>query len=150
MKKHNKILMSGLLLATVLFTALSCSDKNNNNNPVVTFEATLNGSSEVPPNNSTSTGAATLTYDTLAKTFDIIVTYTGIAPTAGHIHLGAPGVAGGVVFGFPDVSKSPIKYTSTVLTADQKNNLYTGQYYVNLHSTAFPNGEIRGQLVRKP
>lgn len=149
MKKYTKIFQATLILGTILFSALSC-DKNDDAKPVVTFQATLNGSSEVPPNNSTSTGVATLTYDTVAKKFDVVVTYTGIAPTAGHIHKGAPGVAGGVIFGFTDVSKSPFTYSSPVLTNDQKNDLYTGQYYVNLHSTAFPNGEIRGQLVRKP
>ncbi|HLP72550.1 MAG TPA: CHRD domain-containing protein [Bacteroidales bacterium] len=148
MKKHAKI-FPGLILAIVLFSAISC-DKNDKSNPVVTFQAALNGSSEVPPNTSTSTGTATLTYDTLAKKFDIVVSYNGIAPTAGHIHKAAPGVAGGVVFGFTDVSKSPFTYSSPVLTADQKNDLFTGQYYVNLHSTAFPDGEIRGQLVRTP
>ncbi len=148
MKTHIKLLQSGLVISAILFSVLSCN--KDNKNPVVTFQAALNGSSETPPNNSTSTGVATLTYDTVAKKFSVTVSYTGIAPTAGHIHKGAPGVPGGVVFGFTDVSKSPFTYSSPVLTDAQKNDLYTGNYYVNLHSAAYPEGEIRGQLVRQP
>lgn len=152
MKKSNNVFGKGLqlaILSLVVIMGISCN-KNNDNKPVVIFQATLNGSSEVPPNSSTSTGVATLTYDTIAKTFDIVVTYSGITPTASHIHKGLPGVSGGVVFGFTIPAASPITYTSPVLTNDQKNDLYTGQYYVNIHSTAFPAGEIRGQLIRKP
>ena len=140
------MLSSTLLI--LIFTSLSC--KSSKDNPVITFQATLNGMSEVPPNNSTSTGVATLTYDTVAKVFDIVVTYSGITPTASHIHKGAPGVAGGVVFGFTNPLTSPITYHSPVLTTVQQNDLYTGQYYVNIHSSAYPDGEIRGQLIRKP
>jgi hypothetical protein len=151
MKKYFRILQNSLLSSALLFlilTAISC--KSSKENPVITFQASLNGMSEVPPNNSTSTGVATLTYDTIAKKFDIVVTYNGITPTASHIHKGAPGVSGGVVFGFTNPLTSPITYTSPVLTPEQQNDLYTGQYYVNIHSSAFPNGEIRGQLIRKP
>lgn len=150
MKKRNIFLSGSLLLIMSVLMIAEFSCKKNDSSPIVTFQATLNGSSETPPNGSTSTGVATLTYDSLAKKFDIVVNYTGIAPTAGHIHKGAPGVAGGVIFGFTDVSKSPVRYSSPVLTDAQKNDLYTGQYYVNLHSAAFPAGEIRGQLVRQP
>jgi hypothetical protein len=135
----------------ILFvTSVSCKDDKEKENSILTFQAALNGMNEVPPNGSTSTGEATLTYDTLAKKFDIVVKYNGITPTAGHIHKGAPGIAGGVVFGFTNPLSSPITYSSPVLTDEQRNDLYSGQYYVNLHSSAFPNGEIRGQLVRVP
>ncbi len=131
-----------------MFIAISCKDDEDN--PVITFQASLNGMNEVPPNNSTSTGVATLTYDTIAKKFDIVVTFSGITPAAGHIHRAPAGVAGGVVFGFTNPLTSPFTYTSPVLTDAQQNDLYNGQYYVNIHSSAFPDGEIRGQLIRMP
>jgi hypothetical protein len=34
-----------------------------------------------------------------------------------------------------------------MVTAAQVTQLKAGQYYVNVHSTTFPGGEIRGQLV---
>src|SRR5512133_1719517 len=133
MKKHNYTLRNGLLssiLLVFIFTSISCKDDEEN--PVIKFQASLNGMSEVPPNNSTSTGVATLTYDTIAKKFDIVVTFNGITPTAAHIHKGAPGVPGGVVFGFTNPLTSPFTYSSPVLTDAQQNDLYTGQYYVNI------------------
>jgi len=153
MKKSKNIFRSGLLssiLLLFLVTAISCEDDEDDDNSVITFQASLNGMNEVPPNNSTSTGVATLTYDTIAKKFDVVVSLTGITPSAGHIHKGAPGVAGGVVFGFTNPLLSPFTYTSPVLTDAQENDLYTGQYYVNIHSSAYPDGEIRGQLIRMP
>ena len=117
------------------------------------FKATLNAASEVPTNSSTATGTATLTYNKDAKVFSVVVTYTGLTPTAGHIHKGAVGVSGGVIYPFTNVGVSPINYTSTTtftaLTADQEADLLGGLNYANLHTTAYPGGEIRGQLVKQ-
>lgn len=136
------------ITAFILLAAISCKDDEEES--IVEFQATLNGTSEVPPNNSVSSGRATLRYDTLAKKFDIQVTFNGVTPTGAHIHEGAPGVAGGVIFGFPNPVTSPINYSSPVLTDAQEAALFGGMYYVNIHSSAYPDGEIRGQLVRVP
>lgn len=114
-----------------------------------TFRANLDGFQETPPVPGTLAGgfakltlnpAGTLTYD--VRTF-------GLSATAAHIHLGAVGVAGGVVF--PLVG-GPVNFagTTAVLTAAQENNLRAGLYYVNVHTAAFPGGEIRGQIHLSP
>ena len=77
------------------------------------------------------------------------ITYIGVTPTAGHIHKGAVGVKGDVVYPFAAPLTSPIHYMSGVLTADQETDLMGGLNYVNLHTTAFPGGEIRGQLIKQ-
>ena len=113
------------------------------------FTATLNGASEAPnPTPSTATGAATLTYNKETKIFTVVVTFTGMTPNNGHIHKGAVGVAGPVVFPFSGVATSPITYTSGALTAEQEADLIGALYYVNLHSTTYTPGEIRGQLLK--
>jgi hypothetical protein len=80
------------------------------------------------------------------------VTFSGIttATTVAHIHMGAVGVAGNPVFTLEASGPftSPINYTSPALTASQISDLMANLYYVNIHSTAFPNGEIRGQLIK--
>ncbi|MDH3890273.1 MAG: CHRD domain-containing protein [candidate division Zixibacteria bacterium] len=63
----------------------------------------------------------------------------------GHIHLGAPGAVGPIRFVFSGLT-SPINET-WMLTAADVINFLAGDLYVNLHTTANPSGEIRGQLV---
>jgi len=115
--------------------------------PVTNFSATINGASEETPTGSAATGSATGNYNADTKELNLTITYTGLVPTAGHIHKGAPGTSGGVVFPFPSVATSPIVF-STVLTAAQEADLMAGLYYVNFHTPAFPGGEIRGQLIK--
>jgi len=112
------------------------------------FTAAMTGAKESSPNSSTATGSANLVYNKETKIFTVVVTYTGLTPNNGHIHKGAVGVAGAVVFPFSGVATSPINYTSAALTTDQEADLIGGLYYVNLHTTAFPAGEIRGQLLK--
>ncbi|MBK5278023.1 MAG: CHRD domain-containing protein [Bacteroidia bacterium] len=113
----------------------------------VLFKATLSGANERPnPNTSTATGSATLTYNDESNIFTIVITYSGMTATASHIHKGEPSVAGGVVFPFSPVT-SPINYTSVALTEAQEADLRAGLYYVNVHSSTFTGGEIRGQLT---
>lgn len=116
------------------------------------FKATLNGANERPTaNTSTATGSATLTFNNTTKIFTVVVTYTSLttAATNGHIHKGAADVAGGAVFGFPSPWTSPINYTSAALTAAQEADLLGALNYVNIHSSTYPGGEIRGQLIKQ-
>lgn len=143
-----KPLIRLLAILVLIFNITSCDDDDDNTpNPNVTFTATLNGAHEVPANNSTATGTATLTFNKVTKIFTISVTHNVVSATAGHVHKGAVGVNGDPVFPFANVV-SPISYTSTPLNASMEADLYANLYYVNIHSTTFPGGEIRGQLVK--
>ncbi|WP_051269667.1 CHRD domain-containing protein [Flavobacterium suncheonense] len=131
----------------------SCSSNDDSSStptqPTTTnFNATLNGTSEVPANGSAATGGAVLSFNNTNKTFTVTVTYTGITPTAGHVHKGAVGVSGPPVFAFSSLT-SPINYTSVPLTAEQEADLKANLYYINLHTSAYPDGEIRGQLIKQ-
>lgn len=108
----------------------------------------LSGSQETPPNGSAATGSGNMTIDTTNGNFTASVTTAGIIGTAAHIHAGAPGVAGPIVF--PMVQTTPggnTWITSGQLTSAEVGTLNAGGYYMNVHSAAFPNGEIRGQIV---
>jgi CHRD domain len=147
-----KRLINFLAIATLLTVGTSC-DKDDTPAPVdpnVTYKATLTGAQEATPNASTNTGSATLVFNTTTKIFTITVTHTVPTPTAAHIHKGAVGVAGGVIFGFTNPVTSPISYTSVALDAVQEADLVAGLYYVNVHSaTPYTAGEIRGQLIKQ-
>lgn len=113
-----------------------------------TFAATLTGAEETPPTQSTALGSGTLVVDSDNRTAIAIVTTTGIQGTAAHIHEGAPGVAGPVIFPLSETSPGSGIWTSKIaLTEAQFNSLQAGNFYFNVHSAAFPNGEIRGQLL---
>jgi hypothetical protein len=144
-----KRLLGVLIIPIILTGFISCSnDDDDQIDPNVVFKATLTGSQEAPnPNTSTETGDATLTFNTVTKIFTI-VNHTITTPTNGHIHKGAIGVGGGVVFPFATFT-SPITYTSPALDATQEADLNANLYYVNIHTAAFPVGEIRGQLIKQ-
>jgi hypothetical protein len=114
----------------------------------VTFLATLNGASEATPNASTATGTSVLSFNTTTKIFTVATVYTGLTPTAGHIHKGVVGVSGPIIFGFTSLP-SPIIFTSLALDATQEADLNANLFYTNIHTAAFPGGEIRGQLLKQ-
>lgn len=143
MKNLCKILAFTFFLTVII----SCND-DDKQDANVTYTTTLSGANETTPNASTATGTATLVFNTTTKTFIITVVHNIAAPTAGHIHKGAAGTNGGVVYPFTTLA-SPISYTSVALTAEQEADLNAGLLYVNLHSAAFSSGEIRGNLVKQ-
>ena len=116
----------------------------------INFKADLNGASEVPPVTSAGKGTATASLDTATKMLTWTVTYSGLTPTAGHIHgPAAPGANAGVLVPFSGGLASPIKGSAT-LTDAQISDLEAGRTYINLHTADNKGGEIRGQLVRAP
>ena len=117
----------------------------------ILFTASLTGSQETPPNVSTAKGTlwAVLSPDMSTLTFRLTYAQLSIAATAMHFHVGAPGVAGQVVF--------PITSSGNTTSGTWSNvpdtilqHLVKGDVYVNVHSSNFPGGEIRGQLTRAP
>jgi len=115
------------------------------------YGAILAGTNEVPPNVSPATGTATLTLDA-AKLLHVHVDCMNLttAITASHIHCcAAVGSNAGVKFPLipPQPAACPIDITVGPLTATDEANLNGGLMYVNIHTTMFPGGEIRGQVV---
>ena len=109
--------------------------------------ARISAPQEVPANASTATGTGTLVVDPLTRAASGGLTATGLTITAAHIHLGATGVNGPVII--PLVSTSTGVFSvpaNTVFTADQFKAYKQGNLYYNVHSVAFPGGEIRGQI----
>jgi hypothetical protein len=144
-----KNLLRLFTLSFISTLIMSCSkEEQKSPNPNVIFKATLSGMSEVPSNTSSGTGTATLTFNSSTKKFTLTATHSIATPTLGHIHKGAAGANGAPVFGFTNLA-SPITYTSATLDAVQEADLFSNLYYVNIHSSAFPGGEIRGQLIKQ-
>ena len=106
---------------------------------------TLTGAQEVPPVTTSATGTAMVSIggDRAVKGS---ITTTGITAVAAHIHEGASGKNGPVIVPF---EKSGDKWNipaGAKLTEAQFKAFQDGNLYVNVHSAANKDGEIRGQL----
>jgi len=146
-----KKLIQALPILVALFTVgamVACKDKGPHLNPEIKIEATLNGLQVLPRNSSTASGRLEGIYNKDTKTFTYTITYSGITPTRGSFNNADFGANGVLTPSTLDrVLASPTSGTWTALTLQQENMLLAARsMYVLLHSTAFPNGEIRGQL----
>jgi hypothetical protein len=121
-----------------------------NTDPVLEiFNTNLSGAQETPANFSMATGTGIVTLDSGTKEMIATVQISGLSATAAHVHEGALGVAGPVLFPLLETFSGSGSWKTTVtLTDTQITALRAGQYYFNIHSVAFPDGEIRGQIVK--
>lgn len=128
------------------------------------FTADLSGKDPVPPNSSTATGQATFTLSSDGSSMSFELTVDNLVDvTAAHIHMAAAGQEGPVVvplFTGPAKTGSftGVLAQGTLTAADFKADLQgktmsdlvaliqAGTAYVNVHTKAFPGGEIRGQV----
>ncbi len=120
------------------------------------FTATLDGLQEVSPNNSPATGFGTVVLNDAMDQITVNLLWSGLttAATAAHIHGPAlPGVNAAVIFplsGVPAATAGTIPQQIFSINAAQITELQEGLYYMNVHTSVFPGGEIRGQLVPEP
>lgn len=137
-----------------------CAFASNTKADTITFTATLSGANETVPNASKGTGIATVTLNDVTGAGTITLTFSGLSTpvTGSHIHCCAPqGANGPVIIDFlssvtlsaDKLSGSMTSYAFT-LTAAQVAAMKNGQTYVNVHTSANPGGEIRGQLAPVP
>ena len=143
------IRLTGLLAVAVLGASSASA-------AILRLRAELLAVNEVPANPSTATGRAIVFYDTDTRRYTATVSVSGLsaALTGSHIHEALAGANGPVVTDFGAAAAyantGPGGFYSGTFTGT-----YTGDVgkllgagaYVNVHSTTYPGGEIRGQLV---
>ncbi len=120
------------------------------NAAIVNYNFSLDGLQEVPPNASPATGTAAVSYDTVSNALSWNVSYSGLlgTQTAAHFHGAAlPGQNAGVQV---NIGVGNPLIGGAILTEAQETDLLAGLWYINVHSTVFPGGEIRGQVVPEP
>lgn len=113
------------------------------------FGTVMSGSVEVPgPGDADAFGIATVIAN--SGTGEVCVrlrVFNVDTPVAAHIHSGDEGVAGPVVIPLPAPTNGR---ASGCVTADKAlvQNIIDNpdDYYVNVHTTTFPGGALRGQL----
>jgi hypothetical protein len=144
--------MKKLLASLVVIGALTASVASAQS----TFQAFLTGLGENPPNGSPGSGFGTVVLNAAQNQITVDENWSGLlaAATASHIH--GPGGAGtnaGVIFpfsGVPAATAGAIPTQSFAINATQVGYLFSGYLYMNVHTSVFPGGEIRGQLLLVP
>ena len=116
--------------------------------------STINGANQVPASGSAGTGTLTGTYDAATLMITISAPYSGLGSglTASHLHQAPAGSNGGVIVNLAPTTGSTsgtISGTFAVPGANE-SQLIAGNFYINLHTSGFPGGEIRGQLTLTP
>ena len=167
------ISLFGVLIACLMFSAVAKADQ-------IVLTTTLTGAQEVPPTGSPGIGSALVTLDTVTNLLTVNVSFAGLgSPTiASHIHCCTPPGANAIVAttvptfpGFPlGVTTGTYLMTFDLTLASTYNpafitahggtvagaqaafiaGLTSGQTYLNIHTSQFPGGEIRGQLQAVP
>jgi CHRD domain len=150
-----------------------CSDT------VIVFTAALNGGNQNPPLAVAGTGMTKVTWNTLTNQMTVDISFSGLTTgtTAAHIHccVNPPGNTGVATTtptfpGFPlGVTSGTYSRTFDMTAASSYNSAFVtahggttagaaaallsgleaGQAYLNIHTTMFPGGEIRG-FLRQP
>ena len=169
----NRVKLIGLVVMLLLGSAVARADQ-------LAFTATLTGAQEVPPSGSAGIGSGLVTLDTVTNLLTVNVSFAGLgSPTiASHIHCCTPPGANAIVAtavptfpGFPlGVTTGTYLMTFDLTLASTYNpafitahggtvagaqaafiaGLTSGQTYLNIHTSQFPGGEIRGQLQAVP
>lgn len=141
-----------VVLTLVLVAPVSAHPSDSRSHRVVW--AHMNGAQEVPgPGDPDGKGGAKITllpgYGTIC--FRLRVKDITLPAAAAHIHAGAWGVAGPVVvsLGAPD-AEGKAKGCTTGVDPVLINDIamHPHNYYVNVHTSDFPDGAVRGQLHR--
>ena len=115
------------------------------------FTATLTGAGEVPgPGDPDGAGTATVNLDVSDTELCYEVTVQRLdSPTGMHIHEGESGKSGDVVVPLTtpqatDTTTSGCANVDTTLLG--RIAATPGDFYVNVHTSSYPQGAIRGQL----
>jgi hypothetical protein len=107
----------------------------------------LNGNQEVPPVSTAATGSGTIRV-LMDRSVSGSVMTSGVAGTAAHIHLAAPGQNGPVIIPLNRTADNTWSVPASIRLNDTQYEAFRlGNLYVNVHSAANPGGEIRGQLT---
>ncbi|PYT00706.1 MAG: hypothetical protein DMF63_06615 [Acidobacteria bacterium] len=116
------------------------------------FVASLDGQQEVPANASAGKGTCTIVLNAAQTSIAVNCTFTGLGTpaNAAHIHGNAAvGTNAPILFGFtgvPAATSGTIGPLNFAVTPQQVTDMRNHLHYVNIHSTALPGGEIRGQV----
>ena len=140
----------GAVLAIVVAaTVAGCGSMMPAASNMVAFTTQLRGANEVPPVVSQGSGSVDAAFNKTTMQLRWKVNFSAMTgpATAGHFHgPAAAGANSGVALGWTSPIVTCMEGSAT-LTPAQAADLMAGKWYANIHSAAFPAGELRGQMA---
>jgi trimeric autotransporter adhesin len=113
-----------------------------------TFSVNLSGAQEVPAVMTDASATATVSLDENNRLFSVSVDTSDVENVTGvHVHAGDIGMNGPVAFPLTETSANTYTLTPTNLLDNQVSALKNGQWYLNVHTDDYPDGEVRGQIL---
>ncbi|MDF2179996.1 CHRD domain-containing protein [Aliiglaciecola sp. CAU 1673] len=110
------------------------------------YGVVASGAEEVPAVTTDASAVGAITLNTLTGEIIANMQVADMTPTMAHIHAGAVGENGPVVLPFSNPEAATWTLSATLDDA-QQSLMQSSGLYVNFHSDAYPNGEIRGQIT---
>lgn len=157
--KHlNQTFAAVVLTVMFLFSFAACK-KNKDKEPEDLKKKShvmFSGAQEVPANASTGTGMGDVVFDPAKKTITYSFSWQlgSAAATTTNMHFhgaedGSDTKSSVVVIGitgFTTASSGTVSGETRVLTDVEINQLLAGKWYLNVHSSTVPGGELRGNI----
>ena len=119
------------------------------------YLAALSGAQAVPSSATSGTGVGVILLNAPTNQITVDLSFSGLAAsaTSAHVHgTSAVGANSGVqlVLPVPSSTSGTMTRQTFVLTQSQVSGLTSGLLYLDIHSSLFPGGEIRGQILPAP
>jgi Cu/Zn superoxide dismutase len=137
-------ILDGLTYVNVHSTAFPAGEIRGQ---IVRTVVPIDGSQEVPPVSTPAAGNGYIAFDTSTHALGYYFTFANLtsAESAAHIHgYSPPGVNSGVVH---NLGTGNPKKGNWTYGASNAADVMDGLTYINIHSSNFPGGEIRGQII---
>ncbi|MCX8019427.1 MAG: CHRD domain-containing protein [Chitinophagaceae bacterium] len=167
--KLMKATLFSFLFMGITLAFLSC-EPDAEQDRVTDFEKKdiiLSGAQHAPATTSTATGKMSVFYSRNTKILNYTISWTGLADSVQFMHIHGPAPVGynaGIIQNivapsggiFPQRTSGRFTFARTgslsgTLLADEvvvrERDILNGMLYVNIRTSAFPAGEIRGQIV---
>ncbi|WP_214226382.1 CHRD domain-containing protein [Pedobacter sp. B4-66] len=162
MKTYSVKPLTAIFTIAAIFLSVFSGCKKKSNMPDITYRTysatvQLNGANEVPMVTTTGTATANITYSEQSKTIAYTINWqlgsSAVTTTGMHFHgadNGSNSVNSPIVIeipGFSTGSSGTLTGTTRALNATEISQLLSGKWYINIHSSDFTSGELRGNIV---
>ncbi|MEJ7769362.1 MAG: CHRD domain-containing protein [Chitinophagaceae bacterium] len=157
MKSFKHLFVGTAICSLALFSACNKDNCQKEDPLVIKKELEISPGQEVPPVPSKAFGKMDVTYDKKSHMLTYSISWSNLTgnPIGSHIHGAGPrGVNRPVRHDFTSlIPKTPSGTFKNSVLVDgvsiKEDSLLKGFYYLNIHTTLFPAGEIRGQIEFK-